>query len=188
MIDWWDLLAVHGTLKGLLQHHSSRAILWCSSPWASLRTTYTEEEGPLLITSLPTGKIWASWSSQEKKKNLSQMQPQFIIPCRQNTPKISHALSARHCREVTHFDNHLFVDFGIYILCDKYPVRYEVFLFLLFHMISFSGSGTDSTYWPSSHGMSLVTYRKPPVDSGQGAGFLPMFLWKTTSQLQRRDV
>ena len=24
-IDWFDLLAVHGTLKGLLQHHSSKA-------------------------------------------------------------------------------------------------------------------------------------------------------------------
>ena len=30
-MDWLDLLAVHGTLKGLLQHHSSKAsILWCS--------------------------------------------------------------------------------------------------------------------------------------------------------------
>ena len=31
-IDWWDLLAVQGTLKSLLQHHSSKAsILWCSA-------------------------------------------------------------------------------------------------------------------------------------------------------------
>ena len=31
MIDWLDLLAVHGTLKSLLQHHSSKAlILWHS--------------------------------------------------------------------------------------------------------------------------------------------------------------
>ena len=30
-MDWFDLLAVHGTLKSLLQHHSSKAsILWCS--------------------------------------------------------------------------------------------------------------------------------------------------------------
>ena len=29
MIDWFDLLAVQGTLKSLLQHHSSKAsILW----------------------------------------------------------------------------------------------------------------------------------------------------------------
>ena len=31
-MDWLDLLAVQGTLKSLLQHHSSRAsILWCSA-------------------------------------------------------------------------------------------------------------------------------------------------------------
>ena len=30
--DWCDLLAVQGTLKGLLQHHSSKAsILWCAA-------------------------------------------------------------------------------------------------------------------------------------------------------------
>ena len=31
-MDWLDLLAVQGTLKSLLQHHTSRAsILWCSA-------------------------------------------------------------------------------------------------------------------------------------------------------------
>ena len=31
MIDWFDLLAVQGTLKSLLQHHSSKAsVLQCS--------------------------------------------------------------------------------------------------------------------------------------------------------------
>ena len=31
-IDWFGLLAVQGTLKSLLQHHSSKAsILWCSA-------------------------------------------------------------------------------------------------------------------------------------------------------------
>ena len=31
-IDWFDLLAVQGTLKSLLQHHGSKAsILWCSA-------------------------------------------------------------------------------------------------------------------------------------------------------------
>ena len=30
-IEWFDLLAVQGTLKSLLQHHSSKAsVLWCS--------------------------------------------------------------------------------------------------------------------------------------------------------------
>ena len=32
MIDWLDLLAVQGTLKSLLQHHSSKAsVPWCSA-------------------------------------------------------------------------------------------------------------------------------------------------------------
>ena len=40
-MDWLDLLAAHGTLKSLLQHHSSKAsILQCSAffihPWVSL--------------------------------------------------------------------------------------------------------------------------------------------------------
>ena len=31
-IDWFDLLVVEGTLKSLLQHHSSKAsVLWCSA-------------------------------------------------------------------------------------------------------------------------------------------------------------
>ena len=31
-IDWFDLLAMQGTLKSLLQHHSSKAsVLWCSA-------------------------------------------------------------------------------------------------------------------------------------------------------------
>ena len=35
MTDWFDLLAVQGTLKRLLQHHSSKAsILWCSAFFA----------------------------------------------------------------------------------------------------------------------------------------------------------
>ena len=29
-MDWLDLLAVQGTLKRLLQHHSKASILWCS--------------------------------------------------------------------------------------------------------------------------------------------------------------
>ena len=31
-MDWWDLLAVQGTPKSLVQHHNSKAsILWCSA-------------------------------------------------------------------------------------------------------------------------------------------------------------
>ena len=49
-MDWLDLLAVQGTLKSLLQHHSSKAsILWCS-------TFFTVQ---LLYPYMTTGKIIA---------------------------------------------------------------------------------------------------------------------------------
>ena len=49
-MDWLDLLAVQGTLKSLLQHHSSKAsILWCSA-------FYTVQLSHLYLT---TGKTIA---------------------------------------------------------------------------------------------------------------------------------
>ena len=55
-IDWFDLLAVQGTLKSLLQHHSSKAsILWCSAffivqlthPYMTTGKTVALTRGPL---------------------------------------------------------------------------------------------------------------------------------------------
>ena len=41
-IDWFDILAVQGTLKSLLQHHSLKtSILWCSAFFTSNCHTYT---------------------------------------------------------------------------------------------------------------------------------------------------
>ena len=41
-MDWLDLLAVQGTLKSLLQHHSSKAlILWCSAFFTSNSHNHT---------------------------------------------------------------------------------------------------------------------------------------------------
>ena len=56
-MDWLDLLAVQGTLKSLLQHHSSKAsILWCSAfftvqlshPYMTTGKTIALTDGPLL--------------------------------------------------------------------------------------------------------------------------------------------
>ena len=41
-IDWFDLLAIQGTLKSLLQHHSSKAsVLQCSAFFMSSSHIYT---------------------------------------------------------------------------------------------------------------------------------------------------
>ena len=50
--DWLDLLAVQGTLKSLLQHHSSKAsILWCSAFFiVQLSHPYMTTGKPIALT------------------------------------------------------------------------------------------------------------------------------------------
>ena len=57
-MDWWDLLAVQGTLKSLLQHHSSKAsilrhsaffIVQLSYPYMTTRKTIVWLDGHLLV-------------------------------------------------------------------------------------------------------------------------------------------
>ena len=71
-MDWLDLLAVQGTLKSLLQHHSSKAsILWCSVFFIiQLSHPYMATEKTIALTAQTfVGKIMsllfnmlASWS------------------------------------------------------------------------------------------------------------------------------
>ena len=51
-IGWFDLLTVQGTLKSLLQHHSSKAsILWHSTVFiVQLSHPYTTTEKPIALT------------------------------------------------------------------------------------------------------------------------------------------
>jgi len=51
-INWFDLLSVQGTLKGLLQHHSSKAsILWCSAFFiVQLSHPYMTTGKPIALT------------------------------------------------------------------------------------------------------------------------------------------
>ena len=58
-IDWFDLFAIQGTLKSLLQHQNSKAlILWCatffmiqlSHPYMTLQTKKIK---PLTVSTLP---------------------------------------------------------------------------------------------------------------------------------------
>ena len=51
-MDWLDLLSVHGTLKSLRQHHSSKAsILWCSASFiVQLSYPYTTTGKTIALT------------------------------------------------------------------------------------------------------------------------------------------
>ena len=62
-MDWLDLLAVQGTLKSLLQYHSSKAsILWCSAFFRmQLSHPYMTTEETIALTK--TDLCWQSYVS-----------------------------------------------------------------------------------------------------------------------------
>ena len=50
-VDWLDLLAVQGTLKNLLQHHSTKAsILWCSAFFIVQLTSIYDDRRIIALT------------------------------------------------------------------------------------------------------------------------------------------
>ena len=56
-MDWLDLLAIQGTLKSLLQHHSSKAsMLWCSAFFTVW--IYCNEQEMNLFLTLAFKDIW----------------------------------------------------------------------------------------------------------------------------------
>ena len=58
-MDWLDLLAVQGTLKSLLQHHTSKAsILWCSAFFIVQLLRAYMSTGK--TTALTTDRCWQS--------------------------------------------------------------------------------------------------------------------------------
>ena len=55
--DWFDLLAVQGTLKSLLQHHSSKvSIFWCSAFFM------VQLSHPCMTTGKPELWLYGPWS------------------------------------------------------------------------------------------------------------------------------
>ena len=58
-MDWFDLLAVQGTLKSLLQHHSSKAsILWCQFYlWSNFHIFMTTGKTIALTRGTFVGKV-----------------------------------------------------------------------------------------------------------------------------------
>ena len=71
-IDWLDLLAVQGTFKSLLQHHSLKAsILWCSAffivqfsyPYMTTRKTIALTRFPFKYIYLATSHMLCGLSS-----------------------------------------------------------------------------------------------------------------------------
>ena len=59
-IDWFDLLAVQGTLKSLLQHHNSKASILCHSAFFMIQLSHPYmTTGKTIALTIPTfvGKV-----------------------------------------------------------------------------------------------------------------------------------
>ena len=61
-MDWLDLLVVQGTLKSLLQHHSSKAsVLWCSAFFIVQLSHSYMTTGKITALTRWTFLLWLSW-------------------------------------------------------------------------------------------------------------------------------
>ena len=112
-IDWFDLLAVQGTLKSLLQHHSSKAlILWCSAffmvqlshPYmptektiALTRLTYVFKVMSLLFNML--SRLIIAFLPRSKHLLISWLQSPSAVLLWPPQNKVSHCL---HCLPICH--------------------------------------------------------------------------------------
>ena len=101
-IHWFYLLAVQGTLKSLLQHHSSKAsILWCSGfimvqlshPYMTIgkaialtRWTFVGKVMSVLFNALP--RFYQGFPSKE--------QASFNFPCSWSTPLANFNFGTRY--------------------------------------------------------------------------------------------
>ena len=77
-IDWFDLLAVQGTVKSLLQHHNLKAsVLWCSAffmvqvshPYMTtgkiIALTIWTFDGRVIHTHIhPIDSLWRAWNNK----------------------------------------------------------------------------------------------------------------------------
>ena len=85
-MDWLDLLAVQGTLKSLLQHHSSKAsILWRSAFFGCSLILHRSGPSPFLSAAVRHGKCGEVCHYLHQKKfqdwgsNLQNLTPGFYL-------------------------------------------------------------------------------------------------------------
>ena len=124
-MDWLDLLVVQGTLKSLLQHHSSKAsVLWCSAfftvqlshPYmttgktiALARRTFVGKVVSLLLNML--SRLAITFIPRSKHLSISWLQsPSAVIlePPKINSDTVS-TVSPSICHEVMRLDAMIFI-------------------------------------------------------------------------------
>ena len=94
-MDWLDLLAVQGTLKNLLQHHSSKAsILWCSAFFAvQLSHLYMTTGKTIALTRQMLSRLVITFLPRSKRFLISWLQS----PCAVILEPQKISLTCFHC-------------------------------------------------------------------------------------------
>ena len=122
-IDWFDHLAVHGTLKSLLQHHSSKAsVLWHSASFivkhthtymttgkttALIRGTFVGKVTSLLFNIL--SRLFIDFLPRNKRLLISWLQsPSAVILESKKSVTVS-IVSPSICHEVMELDTMIFI-------------------------------------------------------------------------------
>ena len=124
-IDWFDLLAVQGTLKSLLQHYTSKApIVWCSvfymaqllHPYmttgktiALTRLTFVSKVMPLLFNML--SRLVITFLPRSKHLSISWLQSPsaVILEPKKIKSVIVSIISSSICHEVMGLDAMIFI-------------------------------------------------------------------------------
>ena len=79
-INWFDLLAVQGTIKSLLQHHTSKAsILWCSAFFIVSHPYMTTRKTKALTKWTFVGKVMSLCSSSSVSVGMSIKNTEVIL-------------------------------------------------------------------------------------------------------------
>ena len=89
-MDWLDLLAVQGTLKSLLQHHSSKASILQHSVFFTVQLShpYMTTGKTMALTSCTfVGKVMSLLFNMLSRFNIGQLKKEKLNQCQQPAPK-----------------------------------------------------------------------------------------------------
>ena len=79
-IDWFDLLAIQGSLKSLLQHQSSASIFWCSgSLMVRLSHLYMTSRKPIALTLQTTEEVTTEKIDMERNTRKGETGLQYSM-------------------------------------------------------------------------------------------------------------
>ena len=191
-MDWLDLLAVQGTLKSLLQHHSSKApILWCSAmvqlshPYMTTGKTIALTKWTLVVKVMSQlfsmlSRLVIGFLPRSKRLLISWLQsPSAVIL---EPPKIKSVtvstVSPSICHEVMGLDAMILV---FWMLCFKWTFSLSSFTFI---KRLFSSSSLSAIRVVSSALLSLLIFL-PAIFTACVSSSLAFHMMYSASKLQK---